>query len=199
MKRSAAGAHFAFTLSFATAVKHRIHQTERLRIEPFGEHHLTSRYVGWLADPEVVRWSEQRHDQHTLESCRDYQESFRGTPDMSFAIVAKDPVLGHIGNLTVHVQESHGLADIGILLGERNAWGRGYGGEAWGAVMRALLAEPGMRKVTGGCVAENLAMAMIMRRCGMLEDGRRVRHYVYDGREVDVVYFAAFAAPARQR
>jgi hypothetical protein len=33
-----------------------------------------------------------------------------------------------------------------------------------------------------------------MRGCGMDEDGRRVRHYVYDGREVDLVYYAMFTA-----
>jgi len=174
-------------------VKHRTHETERLRIEPFEERHLTSRYVSWLADPEVVRWSEQQHVQHTLSSCREYYQSFRDTPNMFFAIVAKDPAIGHLGNLNVYVDERHGLADIGILVGERGAWGKGYGREAWQAVMSALLAEPGIRKVTGGCVADNTAMAKIMRGCGMIEDGRRVRHYVYDGVARDLVYFVAFA------
>jgi ribosomal-protein-alanine N-acetyltransferase len=175
-------------------VKHRVHVTRRLRIEPFEERHLTERYIGWLADAEVTRWSEQRHTHHSLESCRAYFESFRGTPNMFFAIVAKDDALGHIGNLNVYVDEKNGLADIGILIGERSAWGHGYGREAWGAVLNELLAEPGIRKVSGGCVAENAAMVRVMRACGMSEDGRRVRHYLYEGREADVVYFAAFAA-----
>lgn len=179
-------------------MKDRVHETERLRIQPFGEQHLTERYLGWLADPEVVRWSEQRYRTHTLASCRAYHASFRGTPNMFFAIVAKDPVLGHVGNLNVYVDERHGTADIGILLGERAAWGKGYGREAWEAVMRALLGEARIRKVSGGCIADNVAMVKIMRACGMIEDGRRTREYVYDGREVDVVTFAAFARPENQ-
>ena len=179
-------------------MKDAVLETERLRLEPFGEPHLTERYVAWLADPEVVRWSEQRRRSHTLASCRAYVDSFRGTPNMLFAIVAKDPALGHLGNLNVYIDTRHGVADIGILMGERAAWGKGYGREAWGAIMGALLRDPTMRKVTGGCVADNVAMVKIMRACGMVEDGRRVRHYVYDGREVDVVTFASFTAGANR-
>lgn len=173
-------------------MKESVHETERLRLEPFTEQYLTQRYVDWLADPEVVRWSEQRHVRHTFESCRSYIESFRGSPNMLFAIVARDPSLGHIGNLNVYVDARHGVADIGILVGERATWGRGYGREAWSAALSVLLSAPGVRKVTGGCVADNIAMVKIMRSCGMVEDGRRARHYVYEGREVDLVYYAAF-------
>ncbi|CAN5909564.1 hypothetical protein BH11MYX4_BH11MYX4_00060 [soil metagenome] len=173
-------------------MKDHVLESERLRIEPFAEQHLTERYVGWLSDPEVVRWSEQRHVVHTLASCRAYYESFRGTANMFFAIVAKAPSVGHIGNINVYVDTRHGTADIGILLGERATWGQGFGREAWYRVMNALLETGTSRKVTGGCVADNLAMVKIMRACGMVEDGRRVRHFVYDGRETDVVYYAAW-------
>lgn len=179
-------------------MKTRVQETDRLRIEPFGPQHLTERYVGWLADPEVVRWSEQRHRQHTLASCRDYVATFDGSPNMLFAIVAKDTTLGHLGNLNVYVDERHGVADIGIMVGAREAWGRGYGREAWAAIMRALLEQPHIRKVTGGCIADNVAMVRIMQGCGMIQDGRRVKHYVYDGQAVDVVYFAAFASASHR-
>ena len=167
-------------------------ETERLRLEPFAERHLTERYVGWLADPEIVRYSEQRFRTHTLESCAEYMRSFEGTPNLFYALVAKDAALGHVGNLNVYVDERHGTADIGILVGERATWGKGIGGEAWRAAVERLLAH-GVRKVTGGCVATNEAMVRIMKRAGMKPDGRRAAQYVYDGQEVDVVYYAVFA------
>ena len=173
-------------------------ETPRLRLEPFSERHLTERYVGWLADPDVMRWSENRFRTHSLETCRAYWRSFDGTPNLLYAIVAKDPALGHVGNINVYLNERHGTADIGILVGERRTWGAGYGGEAWRAMLAHLHAR-GIRKVTGGCVADNTAMVKIMKGAGMVEDGRRARHYVYDGREVDIVYFAAFPEPAGSR
>lgn len=167
-------------------------ETQRLRIVRFAEEHLSGRYVGWLSDPDVVRWSEQRYRKHTLESCRDYWRSFDGTPHIFAALIAKDATLGHVGNMNVYFDERHGVADIGILLGERSVWGKGYGTEAWRAMMAYVFATTETRKITGGCVANNEAMVRIMRGCGMADDGRRTRQYVYDGLEVDVVYAAAF-------
>jgi RimJ/RimL family protein N-acetyltransferase len=165
-------------------------ETGRLRIEPFSQEHLTPRYVGWLNDPEVVRYSEQRHRTHTLEGCRRYFESFRDTPHFFWALVVKDGPAGHIGNMNANVNVENRLADVGILIGERAAWRRGYGLEAWRAVCGYLLGAAGMRKVTAGAMAANTAMLSIMRRSGMAEDGRRIRHYLLDGREVDIVHAA---------
>lgn len=166
----------------------------RVRLVPFAPRHLSDRYVGWLNDPETMRWSENRFRRHTLASCRDYLQSFDGTPHLFYALEAKDETLGHFGNLNVYVDPRHRTADVGILVGERSVWGKGYGGEAWRAATEYLLAH-GVRKVTGGCVADNAAMVKIFRSAGMVEDGRRARHYLYEDREVDVVYFARFREP----
>lgn len=168
-------------------------ETPRLRIVPFAEEHLTERYVGWLRDPEVVRYSSQRFGTHTLESCRAYMESFAGTPNHFWAIVARDPALGHIGNVNAYVSVPDQVADVGILVGERGAWGKGYGGEAWIAVCDHLLRAGGMRKVTAGTLEVNLPMLAVMERAGMVPDGRRARQSLFEGREVDVVHAALFA------
>jgi ribosomal-protein-alanine N-acetyltransferase len=169
-------------------------ETPRLRIEPFAvERQLSARYVGWLNDPELTRFSEQRHRQHTLESCRQYAASFDDTPHYFWAVLAVDPTrpaLDHIGNMNAYVTPAHGLADVGILIGERAAAGRGYATEAWMAVCDFLLRTAGLRKVTAGCLAVNAAMLRVMDRAGMQEDGRRLRHHLWNGQEVDVVHRA---------
>ena len=149
-------------------------ESDRLVLVPFGEEHLTSRYVAWLNDPEVVRWSEQRHVVHTLTSCRAYWESFRGTPNHFWAIEADG--LGHIGNLNAYVRGA--TADLGILVGERDAWGQGYGSEAWNAACAYLLGEGGCEAVTAGTRLDNDAMRCVMRRAGMAEE-RTDRGFVY--------------------
>jgi [ribosomal protein S5]-alanine N-acetyltransferase len=164
-------------------------RTERMQIVPFSEEHLTSRYVAWLNDPEVVRYSEQRFKTHTLESCRAYAESFAGTDNLFLALLANSE--GHIGNMTAYV-DRYGVVDAGILIGERSVWGQGYGSEAWQSVCRALL-DGGARKVTAGTLSVNQGMLKIMDRAGMVPDGRRVRQCLVGGDEVDVVFAALFA------
>lgn len=171
----------------------RILATARLRLEPFTDAHITPRYLSWLNDPEVVRFSERRHRRHTADSARTYLAAFQDTPHYFWAIVAIDEALGHIGNITAHVDPENSLADVGILIGQRDVWGRRFGSEAWCAVMAFLADVVGIRKITAGTLATNVGMLQIMRRAGMRDDGVRSRHYIVAGQEVDVVHMAAFS------
>lgn len=164
----------------------------RLSIVPFSERFLSPHYVGWLNDPEVVRYSTQRHRAHTLESCRGYWQSYAGTPHYFWAIVERERGLGHIGNMSAHIDPHDQVADLGILLGNKEAWRQGYAREAWLAVCGYLFEQAGIRKITAGTYASNAAMLALMRATGMAEDGRRVRQTLVEGREVDIVYAALF-------
>jgi len=167
-------------------------ETPRLRVEPFGEGHLGARYVGWLNDPEIVKFSEQRAHVHTLDSCRAYADSFAGTPNFFWAVVARDPALGHLGNMNAYVDAANGVADVGILIGQRAAHGQGYATEAWNAVCDFLLRTAGMRKVTAGTISVNTPMLRVMERAGMVDDGRRVGQRLWNGQVVDLVHKALF-------
>lgn len=167
-------------------------ETPRLRMVPFAERHLTERYVGWLNDPVVVRYSEQRFREHSLESCRTYWNSYAGTPHLFWAIEVKEAVESHIGNINAYLDANHGVADVGILIGAREAWGHGYGTEAWIAICDHLFREQGVRKITAGTASLNHGMRSIMRKAGMEEDGCRRAQLLIEGEEVDVVHAALF-------
>jgi ribosomal-protein-alanine N-acetyltransferase len=163
-------------------------ETTRCVLEPFAEHHISERYVSWLNDPDVVRFSEQRRRGHTADSCRVYWKSYEGTPHYFMAIVARDAALGHIGNINAYVDETNSIADIGILVGEKKIWGKGYGAEAWMAMCRFLLYDKGLSTVTAGTLAINTGMIGIMRHAGMAEESHRRRRVTFEDRDVDVVY-----------
>jgi len=170
----------------------KVIETRRLRITPFSEAYLSSRYVSWLNDPEVVRYSEQRHKKHTLESCQQYWQSFKDSPNYFWAINTVDTEFGHIGNINADIDEHNSTASVGIMIGERSVWGKGYGLEAWSAVCHYLVNDIGIRKVTAGTLALNKGMLRIMEKSGMIADGRWSRHYVVDGGEVDIIFAAFF-------
>lgn len=167
-------------------------KTGRLELAPFSRRHLTARYVAWLNDPATVRYSEQRHRTHTLDACRAYWKSFEGTPHYFWAIECREPSLGHVGNLNAYVDVRNGVADLGILIGEPAARGRGLALEAWTAVCDFLFRQAGVRKITAGMMAANQPMVRLARRAGMKRDGRRRDQYLLDGKPVDIVYAALF-------
>lgn len=166
---------------------------ERLELRPFNDVFLTERYVGWLNDSQTVRYSEQRHRCHTLDTCRTYARSLTNSPNYFWAIVARDPSLGHIGNITATVDVPNCVADLAILVGASEARGHGYGFEAWQRACRFLLEDAGLRKVAAGTMEINEPMLKIMHASGMIEEGRRRGQFLVDGKAIDAVLMALFA------
>ncbi len=166
--------------------------TERLIIESFDEALLTEQYVNWLNDPIVVQSSRQRHRRHTLEDCREYFLSFSGSNNLFLAVKLKQDSKTHIGNMTITVDTINRVADVAILIGDRQHWGRGYGFESWNAVCHFLLKTKEYRKVTGGCYSTNEAMKRIMIKSNMKFDGIRKHQVLVNNKPTDIVYFAFF-------
>jgi RimJ/RimL family protein N-acetyltransferase len=167
-------------------------KTPRLYLRPFKTSDINSIYLGWLNDPEVVRYSNQRFVLHTASSCYAYFASFVDTSNSFFLI--EESIDGKpIGTATVYRLLHHGTADIGLMVGERCRWGQGYGREAWEAILEAVLNEPGLRKVTGGTVRPNRAMISIMEKSGMKRESVRFGQELIDGIPVDILCYAKFA------
>jgi len=167
-------------------------RTPRLLMTAFSERYLSPRYVGWLNNPDVTRFSEQRHRTHTMESCRAYLTSFENTPNYFWALLETGRDFLHIGNVNAYVDPMNETADAGILIGETSAWGKGYAVEAFEAVIAYLIEERRLRKVTAGTLSANTQMVRVMEKAGMIEDGIRKGQYLWNGTEADAIHMAAF-------
>ena len=166
---------------------------DNLLVSSFRDELLTERYVGWLNDPEVVRYSEQRHTAHSLESCCKYLASVRsvGNLFLSIEVVRRTPL--HIGNITVAIDAPNQSADLSIMIGVKSVWGKGYASTAWAAVMQYLLYDAGLRRVTAGTMEVNEPMIRLIKRSGMHIDCVRPRHFLWEQQEVAFVGASRFA------
>lgn len=164
---------------------------DRVLIRSFTGGDISEAYLGWLRDPEVVRFSSQRLRIHTLESCQAYLASFTDSTNHFLAICDKKSS-AMLGTLTVYRSVPHGTADIGIMVGERQVWGQGIGAEAFCLVLSALRTSGVIRKVTAGTLAANQGMVRIMEKAGMRHEATRRAQELLDGAPVDVVYYATF-------
>jgi [ribosomal protein S5]-alanine N-acetyltransferase len=159
-------------------------------LTPFNEDFLTDKYVGWLNDPRVVRFSENRHRHHSIDGCRSYYEQMRAGNHHFWAIVLEGN--NHVGNLTAYVDHPNAVADLAIVIGENSARGRGLGRATWQSACDFLLSQGNMRKVTAGTMSVNVPMLRVMCSTGMQEEGRRRAQYIFEGQEVDLVMSARF-------
>ena len=166
--------------------------TARLCIRPFLPKDVTPGYLGWLNDPVVTRYSNQRFRHHNLESCINYQRSFAAS-DNSFLLIQHLEDSVAIGTMTVYRNTDHGTADIGLMIGNRNYWRQGLGLEAWRGVVEYITKEPKIRKVTGGTARPNTGMTRIMEESGMKLEATRHQHELIEGEAVDLLYYALFS------
>lgn len=165
----------------------------RVRLRPVQPGDINQTHLGWLRDPQVVRLSNQRFVEHTLQGCMRYLESFAGGPNLYLSVrrITDDRALG---TLTAYRQLAHGTADIGILMGERSVRGQGLGAEAFGLLADWLATQPGMRKLTCGTLACNTGMLRVAEKAGFTEEGRRRAQELVDGVAHDIVLLARFVA-----
>ena len=162
-----------------------------MRLRAFTLEDIQANYMAWLNDPQVVQFSNQRFHKHSEASCRQYLDSFAHTENRFLAIEDK---LSHelMGTLTMYINLHHQRADVGILIGNTNHWGKGYGYEAFALAVESLL-QAKLRKVTAGTMACNLGMIKLMEKCGMTLEATRKAQEMLDGQAVDLLYFSKFS------
>lgn len=161
---------------------------------PFSVEDVTSEYIKWLNDPEVVLFSNQRFKVHSEQSCLDYVSSFRATHNLFLKIVLKENSR-MVGTMTAYNSVHHGTSDMGIMLGSRSVMGKGFGQDAWNTLQAWLFDVAAIRKVTGGAMRCNVAMVRIMERSGMKLEAVRPQQELLDGQPQDIVYFGKFRDP----
>lgn len=161
-------------------------------MQKFGETDLTDQYIGWLNDPVTMRFSNQRFLRHDRRSCERYLATFKDSPNLFYSVRDK-ATCNAIGTLTAYVSTVHGTADMGILIGNSSAQGKGFGLDAWMTLMTHLQDQCNIRKITAGTLACNTAMLRLAAKAGMVPDGQRKLQEVVDGVPQDMLYFAKFA------
>lgn len=148
-----------------------------------------------MNDPEVVRWLEVRGRTFTAADLADFVESQNANPLVHMFGMFLQEDGRHIGNIKIGpLDTKHGRGDIGLLIGDRASWGRGYAREAIAAIADFALGPLGLHKVTAGCYAANEGSRRAFLAAGFIHEGTR-RAHLWDGERWDDEHlFAMFAA-----
>lgn len=164
---------------------------EKTALVPFAAADISADYLGWLNDPEVVKYSNQRFVTHTEESCAKYVGSFAGTGNLFLRILSRSDG-SFLGTMTAYYSAPHRTVDVGIMVGNRDAWGKGIGQDAWNTLLAWLLEQDCIRKLTAGTMRCNGAMVRLMERSGMRLEAVRPGQELLDGVPQDLLYYGKF-------
>lgn len=163
----------------------------KVLLRPFAATGITTEYISWLNDPQVVKYSNQRFICHTEESCRRYLDSFTNTPNLFLSIQRKADDRA-VGTMVAYVFPHHKRADISIMIGNRSVWGGGIGQDAWNTLLNWFIEQRRIRKVTAGAMRCNLPMIKLMERSGMTLEATRQKQELLNEIPQDILFYGKF-------
>lgn len=158
---------------------------------------VTDAYVGWLNDPEVNRFLESRFEVHDLAGVRQFVAGQLADARALFLGIRSLALGRHVGNIKIGpIDRRHGLGEVGIMIGDRDAWGRGVGSEAIRVIADIARHELGLRKLTAGCYASNTGSTRAFVKAGFIIEGTRPAHFLLDDRPEDLILMARHLTPS---
>jgi RimJ/RimL family protein N-acetyltransferase len=145
-------------------------------------------YYRWMNDPDVTAYLETRFCPHSLEDLNDYVSSIKKDRNNVFLAIVLRNGNRHIGNIKLGpISWFHRLADVALIIGEKDCWGKGYATEAIRLVSDYAFNKLNLHKLTAGCYDANKGSAKCFQKAGFSIEGQRKNHYFCDGRYIDAI------------
>jgi [ribosomal protein S5]-alanine N-acetyltransferase len=161
---------------------------ERLYLRKLRISDVNGNYYHWMNDPEVTQYLESRFYPNSIDKLIEYvKEKIADKNNIFLAIVLKEKDQ-HIGNIKLDpINWIHRRGDIGIIIGEKSCWGKGYASEAIGVLVKYSFQKLNLHKLTAGCYALNSGALKAFQKKGFEIEGSLKKHSLCNGRYVDVV------------
>jgi ribosomal-protein-alanine N-acetyltransferase len=155
-------------------------------LRPLERADLNERYLSWLNDSEVTRYTEIGTFPSTAEDLENYYRSIMGSKnDVMLAVVEKKSGR-HIGNVKLGpIHWIHRRATFGILIGEKECWGKGIGLEATRLMVSYGFDRLNLRRIDLGVFAEHEAAVRCYEKAGFKVEGRMREDLFLDGKYRD--------------
>jgi RimJ/RimL family protein N-acetyltransferase len=162
---------------------------ERIRLRA-AEREDVNKFCVWVNDPEVTR-----HLSLYLPMSRVDEENWfdamskREQSEKTLVIEIRDgdgwKMIGNCG--VFDIDPVNRLAELGIMLGEKDEWNKGYGTETMSLLLRHCFDTLNLNRVYLHVYAENLRAKRAYEKAGFVEEGR-LREAVYKhGKYDDVI------------
>lgn len=150
--------------------------------------------LSWINDPEVTRFLAVR-----MPISRKQEEAWLARAmsgeDRANVVFAMETLDGeYLGNIGLHnIDYVSGVAELGIAIGAKRYWGKGYGPDAMRTLLRFAFRELRLRKVILRVFGTNVRARKAYAKLGFKEVGRLRAHVLKDGMFEDEILMEVFA------
>ena len=121
----------------------------------------------WVSDPDVIRFLGLLQPARTLDQERSWIASILTDKQHQRAFIIQDEHGRPIGTCGLRgIDREARTAFLGIMIGEKSLWDRGYGAAATEALLALAFTDLGLEEVRLSCHAENRRAVRCYRKVG---------------------------------
>ncbi len=155
---------------------------------------VSDEYLSWLNDDEVRKTQENPAPKpYTRSMLQDYLEKVILDANCRMFAMIDIESQKHIGTMKLHnFKTINGTCELGIMIGDKNFWGNGYGQESMRLLLHFGFSELRMRKIWMTVHANNTKMEAMSLKLGFVEEGRMRKHTLSEGTFVDKIMMGMF-------
>ncbi len=132
------------------------------------------RFATWLSDMEITRFLGRRTGQSLQQELEFFKSVGESKDTVFWVIEAQGEAIGATGIHAIDWQNAHGTT--GIVIGNKDAWGRGYASEAMALRTRYAFRELNLHKLMTEVFLENGASRRALEKAGYRTVGIRREH-----------------------
>lgn len=166
-------------------------QGKLIHLKPIALADVTNTYLSWLQDPQVM--SGLATSGYTLEGLEQYVAQRLNDPTVAFFTIRSNEGDIHIGNIKLEVTDQKALvSDLGLLIGNKDFWGKGIGYEACKLAIQHGFEEMKLRKIFLAVYENNPSAKKLYEKLGFKLEGTLRKHVLVDGVYYDKHFMGLF-------
>ncbi|MFE4591436.1 GNAT family N-acetyltransferase [Streptomyces laurentii] len=147
--------------------------------------------VRWKNDPEIQRMSDDEIHTYSREQVAATLERWmRPSEDIVHLAIGLTGRAEPIGFLHLAlIERAHQRCRLGIVVGEKELWGRGYGHRAVVQAVGHAFDVLGLERITAEVFGDNPRSARLLEGAGFVQEGVMRASMLRDGRRVDELVY----------
>ena len=161
-----------------------------INLRELRETDLEGNWYKWFNDSVVTRYQNKKIFPNAIESQKKYYSYLQSSDsDVVMAIVDVE-TNKHLGNVGLHkIDWVHRSAELGIVIGEKEFYGKKYGKQAWKLITEYGFNILNLHRIYALIMEENIASIKCAEAAGFVCEGK-IRDYFYkNGVYEKVLYY----------
>lgn len=145
---------------------------EHIDLRPLELADVSDRYLHWFHDEEVCRYNSHHRFPMSAEALHAYVQSVMVSKDSIVLAIIDKVTRTHVGNISLQsIDWIARSAELAILIGEKDFWGKGIGREASALLITHGFDQLDLNRIWMGTMEENAGMLKIAEKLGFLREG----------------------------